>query len=168
MIAKNANFWGSNTGSTQRGDGLFFVIWNERSQRKISSKAGYHISIYSMTKPITSVAAMMLMESGQCAELDQNRLAIIFQNWRHEEPVYGQSKRKSNVHNMTVLQLMNHTSGLTYGFFSNTPVDKMYRRSQPLLSQNNQKMIEKLAEIPLLYPPNQKWHYSIAQMYWGI
>ena len=31
----------------------------------------------------------------------------------------------------------------------------MYRRSQPLLSQNNQKMIEKLAEIPLLYPPNQ-------------
>ena len=38
---------------------------------------------------------------------------------------------------MTVRQLMNHTSGLTYGFFSNTPVDKMYQKSQPLLSQNN-------------------------------
>ena len=63
---------------------------------------------------------------------------------------------------MTVRQLMNHTSGLTYGFFSNTPVDKMYQKTQPLYSQNNQIMIEKLSEIPLLYPPNQKWHYSIA------
>ena len=41
--------------------------------------------------------------------------------------VYGQKKRTPQKYNMTVRQLMNHTSGLTYGFFSNTPVDKMYQ-----------------------------------------
>ena len=63
--------------------------------------------IYSMTKPITSVAAMMLVEGGQL-ELDKPVGDYIPE--LRDMPVYGKSKRKSNTHNMTVRQLMNHTS----------------------------------------------------------
>ena len=115
--------------------------------------------IYSMTKPITSVAVMMLVEEGKL-ELDKSVGSYIPE--LQDMTVYGQNKRSKKKHNMTIRQLMNHTSGFTYGFFSDTPVDKMYQKSQPLNSKNNQEMIEKLSQAPLLYPPQSKWHYSIA------
>ena len=159
MIAKK-QISGAQILVQHKGEMVYFSSFGMRDLKEKSPvKQDTIFRIYSMTKPITSVAAMMLVESGQL-ELDKPVGDYIPE--LRDMPVYGQSKRESNTYNMTVRQLMNHTSGLTYGFFSNTPVDKMYRRSQPLLSQNNQKMIEKLAEIPLLYPPNEKWHYSIA------
>ena len=105
---QKANFWGSNTGSTQRGDGLFFVIWNERSQRKISSKAGYHISNLFYDQAYYFCCGNDV--GGEWA-LDGQTGWRLYSELR-DMPVYGQSKRKSNVHNMTVRQLMNHTSGL--------------------------------------------------------
>ena len=159
MIAKK-QISGAQILVQHKGEMVYFSSFGMRDLKEKSTvKQDTIFRIYSMTKPITSVAAMMLVESGQL-ELDKPVGDYIPE--LRDMPVYGQNKRKSNTYNMTVRQLMNHTSGLTYGFFSNTPVDKMYRSSQPLLSQNNQEMIEKLAEIPLLYPPNQKWHYSIA------
>jgi CubicO group peptidase (beta-lactamase class C family) len=59
-------------------------------------------------------------------------------------------------------ELMTHTAGFTYGFFGDTPVDKMYRDGNLLASANLQEFIEKLAKIPLLYQPGQGWTYSMS------
>jgi len=65
---------------------------------------------------------------------------------------------------MTVRDLMRHTSGLTYGIFGNTNVDKLYRKSIQLGGGKTtlKDMTKKLAEIPLLYQPGTKWHYSVS------
>jgi len=59
-------------------------------------------------------------------------------------------------------ELMSHTAGFTYGFFGNTPVDKMYRDVQPLNSANLQEFIDKMAKLPLLYQPGKGWTYSMS------
>src|SRR5579863_10284530 len=65
-------------------------------------------------------------------------------------------------HAPTMRELMSHTAGFTYGFFGDTPVDKMYRDEQVLASKNLQEFIEKLAKIPLLYQPGKGWTYSVS------
>ena len=65
-------------------------------------------------------------------------------------------------HPPTMRELMTHTAGFTYGFFGNTPVDKMYRDCSVLQSQNLQEMIDKLAKLPLLYQPGKGWTYSVS------
>ena len=63
----------------------------------------------------------------------------------------------------TVRDLMRHTSGLTYGIFGNTPVDKMYR-AKDVLDRNSSlnDMADKLGQIPLQYEPGTKWYYSVS------
>ena len=65
---------------------------------------------------------------------------------------------------VTVRDLMRHTSGLTYGFFGDTAVDKLYRKSIQLGGGGVtlEEMAKKLASIPLLYQPGTKWHYSVS------
>jgi len=116
---------------------------------------------YSMTKPVTSVAVMMLYEEGK-VNLDDSVSKYIpeFKGLK----VYDESgKHIEQEREMSIRDLLRHTSGLTYGFFGNTPVDKMYRaRSVFDWDSSLQDMIEKLSEIPLLYQPGTKWHYSVS------
>jgi CubicO group peptidase (beta-lactamase class C family) len=65
-------------------------------------------------------------------------------------------------HPPTMRELMSHTAGFTYGFFGNTPVDKMYRDANLFDSKNLQEFIEKLAKLPLLYQPGKGWTYSMS------
>jgi len=117
--------------------------------------------IYSMTKPITSVAAMMLYEQGKL-KLDDPVSKYIpkFKSLK----VYAESgKHEDQTREMSVRDLFRHTSGLTYGFFGNTPVDKMYMAKSVLDRDSSlQDMIDKLSEIPLLHQPGTKWHYSVS------
>jgi CubicO group peptidase (beta-lactamase class C family) len=64
-------------------------------------------------------------------------------------------------HAPTMRELMSHTAGFTYGF-GTTPVDAIYRDQHVLASDNLQAMMDKLATIPLLYQPGQKWVYSVS------
>jgi CubicO group peptidase (beta-lactamase class C family) len=58
---------------------------------------------------------------------------------------------------------MRHTSGLTYGFFSKTPVDQLYLKAGIIdMEATLEDMVLKLAKIPLLYHPGDRWHYSIS------
>ena len=57
---------------------------------------------------------------------------------------------------------MTHSAGLTYGFFSNTAVDKQYNKNHPLYSKDNAEMVDKLVQHPLIFHPGEKWHYSVA------
>jgi CubicO group peptidase (beta-lactamase class C family) len=121
--------------------------------------------IYSMTKPITGVAMMMLFEEGK---------------WQLNDPVakyipefadlkvYGTDANgnmvlKDQAHPVTMRELMSHTGGFTYGYFSNTPVDKLQREAE-VLSVNNtlEEMIKRVAKLPLNAQPGSEWHYSIS------
>ena len=112
--------------------------------------------IYSMTKPLTSVAVMILREQKKLKLDDPISLYLPelsnLKIHRSKEPKRG----------VTIRDLLRHTSGFTYGFFSKTPVDKLYMKNHPLYSSNNREMTKKLSAYPLLFEPGEKWHYSVS------
>jgi len=122
------------------------------------------VRIYSMSKPITSVAVMMLYDQGK-VKLDDpvSKYLSEFKGLK----VYGQTNDgkpdyKTPDREMTVRDLLRHSSGLTYGIFGNTPVDKMYRKAKIIGSKNLPEMVKKLGKIPLQYQPGAKWHYGVS------
>ncbi len=120
--------------------------------------------IYSMTKPVTGVAMMMLYEEGKWQPDDPiSKYIPEFASLKVFKGVdnNGEPILENPVHPPTMLQLMTHTAGFTYGFGSSV-VDKMYHDQQVLHSHTLQEMIEKLAKIPLLYEPGTRWVYSIS------
>jgi CubicO group peptidase (beta-lactamase class C family) len=120
---------------------------------------------YSMTKPVTGVAMMILYEQGKW--LPSDPIAKFIPEFAHLKvfkgmDVDGKAILVDPEHQPTMRELMSHTSGFTYGFFGNTPVDQMYRDAHLLDSKNLQEFIEKLAKLPLLYQPGKGWTYSIS------
>ncbi len=122
------------------------------------------VRIFSMTKPITTVAAMMLYERG-CFQLDHPVARFIpafeqTQVWRGGDlsDVVPQSSR------MTVRQLMTHTAGLTYGFMHQNVVDEAYRAKglDDRRDQTLEDWVDQLAELPLMCQPGSQWNYSVA------
>ena len=115
--------------------------------------------IYSMTKPVTSVALMMLYEDGQF-QLDcpVSRYIPGFRDLK----VHSDNGLIATEREMTIRDLLTHTSGLTYGFMHASPVDAMYRDQQVEQSANLEEMVEKLCDIPLLFSPGSRWSYSVA------
>ncbi|HMI75929.1 MAG TPA: serine hydrolase domain-containing protein [Steroidobacteraceae bacterium] len=121
--------------------------------------------IYSMSKPITGVAMMILFEDGK---------------WQLNDPVakyipeFAKLKvystdannnvvMKDQAHPVTMRELMSHSGGFTYGFFSNTAVDKLQIEAD-LLNPNNtlDEFIKRVAKLPLNSQPGSEWHYSIS------
>ena len=121
---------------------------------------------YSMSKPITSVAAMMLYEQGKIVLDDPvSKYIPEFKGLKVvADPDAEAIKEVAANREMIVRDLMRHTSGLTYGIFGNTAVDKLYRKSIQLGGGKTtlKEMTKNLAEIPLLYQPGTKWHYSVS------
>ena len=120
---------------------------------------------FSMTKPVTGVAMMILYEQGKW--LPSDPIAKFIPEFAHLKVYKGVDTSGNMIltdpdHPPTMRELMTHTAGLTYGFFGDTPVDKMYRDQNLLASANLQDFIEKLAKIPLLYQPGQGWTYSMS------
>src|ERR1017187_7733211 len=118
--------------------------------------------IFSMTKPVTGVAMMILYEEGKWHPSDPvSHYIPEFANLKVLKGVDQSGKMilEDPVHPPTMRELMNHTAGFTYGYFGTTPIDKMYLNQQVLQSQSLQQMIDKLAKIPLLYQPGTRWVY---------
>lgn len=123
--------------------------------------------IYSMTKPITSVAFMMLVEDGLVA-LDDPVHRYIPQ-WKnlgvYEGGFIGTFKTRPAQRPMLIVDLLRHTSGLTYGFQQRTNVDAAYRRlrlDDYAGSGTLDGMIDGLAALPLEFSPGTVWNYSVA------
>jgi CubicO group peptidase (beta-lactamase class C family) len=121
--------------------------------------------IYSMTKPVTGVAMMILYEQGKWSPGDP--ISKYIPEFAHLKVFKGMdSGGKPILEDLarapTMAELMSHTAGFTYGIFGTTPVDKMYRDANVLGSANLQQMIDKLSQLPLLYQPGTKWVYSVA------
>ena len=121
--------------------------------------------IYSMTKPITSVAVMRLYERG-LLQLDDpaseyipgfERLEV-FESGDAEGCLTAPAERE-----MTIRDLLTHTSGLTYGHLHAHPLDAMYR-ARDLLGEDMSlgDFVGHLSELPLLFSPGTRWNYSVA------
>ena len=135
-------------------------------ERRVPMREDTVFRIYSMTKPLTTVAFMMLVEQGLVA-LDTPVHALI-PEWKDLGVYQGgflQTFRTTRPDRpMLVVDLLRHTSGLTYGFQQATNVDAAYRklgiaeiRNEPL-----EEMIRKLATLPLEFSPGSAWNYSVA------
>lgn len=125
--------------------------------------------IYSMTKPITSVALMMLYEEGKFQLNDPvakylPEFARMQVGIEEKDPQTGKPTLKTvpAKRPITIRDLLRHTAGLSYGFFSNTLVDEEYRRARILSEPNLAEFITNLTKIPLLYEPGTRWHYSVS------
>lgn len=112
--------------------------------------------IYSMTKPIVSVAVMMLWEEGRLLLSDPIAKYI---------PAFATTQvgidKTPVVRAITVQDLLRHTSGLTYEFRGNSPVHKAYIEARVArLKQTNADHVATLAALPLLHQPGAHWEYS--------
>jgi CubicO group peptidase (beta-lactamase class C family) len=122
--------------------------------------------IYSMTKPITGVAMMMLFEQGKWQLNDPvSKYIPEFADLKvaKVDPANGSVTTVPSNHPMTMRELMSHSGGLTYGFFGGTAVDKQYVDNKVFdQSQPMQTFIERLGKTPLLFQPGERWHYSVS------
>lgn len=121
--------------------------------------------IYSMTKPVTGVALMMLHEQGL---------------WDFDDPVSKHVPEFANLKVMTsydedgnmvleepkspptMRQLLNHSAGFGYGLGGSDPVNEAFRKTQVLASDDLDTLIERVADIPLIFEPGEAWYYSVA------
>jgi CubicO group peptidase (beta-lactamase class C family) len=120
---------------------------------------------FSMTKVVTGVAMMILYEQGKWNPQDPiSKYIPEFAHLKVFKGVDANGKMivEDPVHPPTMHELMTHTAGFTYGLFGDGPVDKMYQNTGVMASKNLQEMIDKLANIPLLYQPGTKWVYSVS------
>jgi len=113
--------------------------------------------IASMSKPITTVAAMILAEENK---LDVG--APVAQYLPEFKEVKVGAEGTPVKRPMTVQDLMRHTSGLTYGLFGNTPVDQMYRKANIFGAKSLAEMVKTVATMPLLHQPGEAWEYSVS------
>lgn len=132
---------------------------------RVSMNTNTIFRLYSMTKPITGVAMMILYEEGK---------------WHPDDPlskyipefdglkVYAGLDEDGNMlleeprHSPTVGELMSHTAGFTYGLFDNSPVDLLYTQNNPRDATDLQGLIDIIAGFPLKYQPGEKWEYSFS------
>ncbi len=122
---------------------------------------------YSMTKPLTSTAIMMLYEEGRF-QLDDpiTRFLPCFRNMRVAVGgMRGKLETVPAIREITFRDLLTHTSGLTYGFMEATPVDGQYRDRGVDFQTSDKSLaevVEIAADIPLIAQPGAEWNYSIA------
>ncbi len=121
--------------------------------------------IFSMTKPIVSVALMQLHEAGKFKLEDPVELYIPeFKEMKvyHEERGLGTAKNP-----IRVIDLLRHTSGLGYGRSGNAHIDGLYRSAGLMSSNNLKEFVTKLSTIPLYFEPGTDWEYSQATVVCG-
>lgn len=121
--------------------------------------------IYSMTKPVTGVAMMILFEQGL---------------WRLDDPITdhlpefkgqkvyagladdGTMRTVQADRPPTMRELMSHTAGFGYGLFDIHPIERAYREAGVMTADSHQQLVERAARIPLMFQPGTEWFYSIA------
>src|ERR1700744_4998313 len=124
--------------------------------------------VYSMTKPVTSVAAMMLYEEGAFELTDPVAKFIpsfsgvrVYTGGSDQRPVTVPATEP-----VRIWHLLTHTSGLTYGFHRNNPVDAMCRAVGYALEVRPNTTLAEACDIwaglPLLFQPGAEWNYSVA------
>ncbi len=122
--------------------------------------------IYSMSKPVTGVALMILYEEGKFRLADPVEKYLpelkdlqVFAGTDDNGDIITEAQN----HKMTIRELMSHTGGLSYGIFAQSPVDTKYVEAGLLDNGDTlQEFATKLGQIPLKHQPGSKWEYSVS------
>jgi CubicO group peptidase (beta-lactamase class C family) len=160
----NGEVVGMTTLLARHGKIVDYKTYGEAASGRPMSKDAL-FRIYSMTKPITGVAMMILFEEGK---------------WRLDDPVtkFVPEFRDLKVYNgvdaagkpilvnpkraPTMREVMSHTAGFGYGLAEVHYVDKQFREKEVLRSQGLKQMIDRVATIPLMFQPGENWSYSVS------
>ncbi len=138
-------------------------------RRDVTSDAALRIDdvfrIYSMTKPVIAAAILKLADQGKL-RLDDPVAKFIPAFGATKVYAGGPSKApmlKPPSRPMTIEHLLTPTSGLTYGFFTQTPVDTIYRDAQPVnRTRTVEQFADSIARLPLAFSPGDAWNYSYS------
>lgn len=164
-----------------------YGLADREARRPMTTDAIFRI--YSMSKPITSVAVMMLHEEGRFvlnepvarylpaladlrvatatadgtapAATSDGTVTTLEEGEGEATPPALETRQPKR--QPTIRDLLRHTAGFTYGVFGNSPVDALYREAG-LLTEDMALMdfVAKLGQIPLQYDPGSRWHYSVS------
>jgi len=149
----------------RQGKVAYFKAWGRMDiDENIPMRRDTIFRIASMTKPITSTAVLILHEEGRLF-LNQPASRHI-PEWNDNLQVYtgmrgGTAQYTVQEVTVSIRHLLTHTSGLTYGVFGDTPVDKAYVASG-MMRLDLDGMVQKLTELPLLFQPGERWNYSVS------
>lgn len=147
------------------------VVWQQAQglmdvERGIPAVTDTLFRIYSMTKPITSIALMQLYEQGRFLLDDPVHKYI--PSWRnlqvYQSGVHPNFVTKPTARAMTIRDLLSHQAGLSYGFSCRTNVDAAYRQLK-LDGRSGltlEELIDELSRLPLEFSPGSAWNYSLA------
>ncbi len=124
--------------------------------------------IYSMSKPVTSIALMQLFEEGTF--LLEDPVETYLPDMANPMVMIGGSDQapvvRPAVRSITIRDLLVHTSGLTYGFFRQTPLDARYREASlgdfTQVDYSLSEMVRRIGRQPLLFDPGTSWNYSMS------
>ena len=159
--------------------GALTLIWRQGEARYLGMAGSIDLArgkamrqdaifrIYSMTKPVTSVALLMLLEEGRIALDDPvHRYIPGFEHLAvFTGGTLGAFTTAPAARPMKVIDLMRHTSGLTYGFLNRTNLDAAYTKlgvAEPSTEGGLAAMIAQLEKLPLEFSPGEAWNYSVA------
>ncbi len=137
-------------------------------EKNIPMREDAIFGLFSMTKPITTVAAMILYERG-FFQLD-TPVSKFIPEFKNMEVFAGGTaedyKTVKQEREMNMLDLLTHTSGITYDLLFKTPVDEMYRKKGLIINNLSKMKVEDFVQIitqtPLLFSPGTKWNYSYS------
>jgi CubicO group peptidase (beta-lactamase class C family) len=175
-------------GIVARHGKVVYNSWWGQSDREAgkSMQTDTIFRIYSMTKPIASVAVMMLYEEGHfdlndpigkyIPELADLKVAVSTNRGKTSAESDGTVSRtsgegdttargelKAPLRQPTVRDLLKHTAGFSYGLFGNTEIDRLYRGAGlPYAHEDLQGFVAALGQLPLQYEPGSRWHYSVT------
>jgi CubicO group peptidase (beta-lactamase class C family) len=131
-------------------------------ERKLPMEKDTICRIWSMTKVVTSVAVMMLVEEGKLTLADpvgkhvpELKKMRVFTGGTAAAPILADASRP-----ITIKHLLTHTSGLTYAW-GNDPVPQMYRKAKIFDGASLKDFVERVATVPLIAEPGEKYNYGI-------
>jgi len=152
---------GATTMIARRGQVVHFEtlgVLNKNTGQPVDEDSIFRI--YSMTKPITTLAVMMLYEEGLLQLTDP--VSRHLPGFADARVVGAGGALVPQQREMTVQMLMTHTAGLTYGVFGDTMVDRQYRDAGVMSAPDNTAFVDRLSGLPLQYQPGSRFHYSVA------
>ena len=148
------------------------VIGRRDIERDVALTRDTVYRIYSMTKPITSLVFMMLVEEGRVALDDPvTRFIPEWKNLGVYSAGTGPWVTTPCARPMQMVDLLRHTSGLTYGFQMRTNVDAAYRTLKVAdrdRSLNTERFVDELSRLPLEFSPGDAWNYSVSTDVLGV
>jgi CubicO group peptidase (beta-lactamase class C family) len=119
------------------------------------------LRIYSMTKPITSVALMMLYEQSLFHLNDP--VSKFIPEFKKTKVLVADGELADLTREITIRDLLTHTAGLSYGDEEDFPVDELYRQADLFgAGITLEEMVHRLTGLPLVHQPGEVWRYSVA------